>query len=121
MEEPQQVKNWERNVLFIGFAFTENQAYWINEQISQLKKIEDEYKEKRIQVMEAIEQSIKNIGQNPAITPLGKNTFTIPMSELFNPRGHPLSIIGKCRHNYSLNYYIKEKQNLDRIHSGNSP
>lgn len=57
-----------------------------------LKKLEDEYQDKRIQVIDAIIQTIKGVGQNPDITEIGNHrgkAYTIKSSALFNSPWSP--------------------------------
>lgn len=52
--------------------------------IQELDRLEEEYRRERERIEQAIADTVRNIGQNPAITPLGKHSFTIRSSELIN-------------------------------------
>ena len=40
-------------------------------------------------IEQAIADTVRSVGQNPAVRPIGKNMFTIPMSELINAPWSP--------------------------------
>lgn len=64
----------------------------IIDRIQQLSVLEDNYKAKRAQVIDAIVETIKSIGQNPNITPVGSGAvkaYTINFSSLFGAPWSP--------------------------------
>lgn len=61
----------------------------LQDKIDGLKALEDKYKIDREIVMEAILEVIRSIGQNPAITPISNNIFTIKASEIMDKPWSP--------------------------------
>lgn len=61
----------------------------IVEKIESLRALEEEYNARRSIVIDAIVDTVRNIGQNPAVTPLGEHMFTIRSSELINAPWSP--------------------------------
>lgn len=68
----------------------------LNNKIDELNRLEEQYKQERDRVIQAIENVIRGVGQNPAIKPTSKNTFIINISEMMNtpwsPEFHDWSI-----------------------------
>lgn len=56
----------------------------LEQRIQDLDRLEEKYRQERMRIEQAIADTVRNIGQNPAITPLGKHMFTIRSSELIN-------------------------------------
>ena len=54
------------------------------DQINALDRLEEQYKREKERIEQAIADTVRSVGQNPAVRPIGKNMFTIPMSELIN-------------------------------------
>ncbi|MCM1302189.1 MAG: hypothetical protein NC250_09290 [Alistipes senegalensis] len=61
----------------------------LTDKIKALDRLEEEYKRERERIEQAIADTVCSIGQNPAIEPVGKHMFTIPMSELANAPWSP--------------------------------
>lgn len=61
----------------------------ITEGIQQLSRLEEEYKRERLRIVQIIADTVRNIGQNPAVKPFGKHMFTIRSSELSNAPWSP--------------------------------
>lgn len=61
----------------------------LTDTIKTLDRLEEEYKRERERIEQAIADTVRSIGQNPAIEPIGKHMFTIPMSELANAPWSP--------------------------------
>lgn len=61
----------------------------LTEGIQQLSRLEEEYKRERLRIEQIIADTVRNIGQNPAVTPLGQHMFTIRSSELINAPWSP--------------------------------
>lgn len=61
----------------------------LNEKINELNRLEEQYKQERAHVIQAIEKVIQGIGQNPAIKPTSKNAFIINISELIDTPWSP--------------------------------
>lgn len=61
----------------------------LEKHIEELDRLEAEYKRERKRIEQAISVAVGSIGQNPAITPLGENTFTIQSSELIDAPWSP--------------------------------
>lgn len=61
----------------------------ITEGIQQLSRLEEEYKRERLRIVQIIADTVRNIGQNPAVKPFGKHMFTIRSSELINAPWSP--------------------------------
>lgn len=61
----------------------------LTDKIKALDRLEEEYKRERERIEQAIADTVRSIGQNPAIEPVGKHMFTIPMSELANAPWSP--------------------------------
>ena len=59
------------------------------DQINALNRLEEQYKREKERIEHAIADTVRNVGQNPAVKPIGKNMFTIPMSELTNAPWSP--------------------------------
>lgn len=56
----------------------------LKEKINELNHLEEQYKQERDRVIQAIEKVVHDVGQNPAIKPTSKNAFIINKSELLN-------------------------------------
>lgn len=56
----------------------------LTDKINELDRLEEQYRQEREHIEQAIADTVRSIGQNPAIKPLGPRMFTIPMSELIN-------------------------------------
>lgn len=56
----------------------------LTDKINELDRLEKQYRTERERIEQAIADTMRSIGQNPAIKPLGPCMFTIPMSELIN-------------------------------------
>lgn len=54
------------------------------DQINALDRLEEQYKREKERIEQAIADTVCSVGQNPAVKPIGKNMFTISMSELIN-------------------------------------
>ena len=54
----------------------------IIEKIESLRALEEQYNARRAAVTEAIVETIRGIGQNPAVRQIDKNCFTIHVSNL---------------------------------------
>lgn len=61
----------------------------LNEKINELHRLEEQYKQERDRVIQAIEQVVQGVGQNPAIKPVSKNTFIVNISELMDAPWSP--------------------------------
>lgn len=61
----------------------------LNEKINELNRLEEQYERERTRVIQAIEKVVQGVGQNPAIKPTSKNTFTINISELMDAPWSP--------------------------------
>lgn len=59
------------------------------DQINALDRLEEQYKREKERIEQAIADTVRSVGQNPAVRPIGKNMFTIPMSELINAPWSP--------------------------------
>ena len=59
------------------------------DQINALDRLEEQYKREKERIERAIADTVRSVGQNPAVRPIGKNMFTIPMSELINAPWSP--------------------------------
>lgn len=59
------------------------------DQINALDRMEEQYMQGRARIEQAIADTVRSVGQNPAVKPIGKNMFTIPMSELTNAPWSP--------------------------------
>lgn len=54
----------------------------LTDKIKDLDRLEEQYRQERERIERAIADTVRSIGQNPAVKPIGKHMFTIPMSEL---------------------------------------
>lgn len=54
----------------------------LNDKIKELDRLEEQYNQERSRVIQAIENVVRGIGQNPAIEPISQNSFTIRLSEI---------------------------------------
>lgn len=61
----------------------------LNNKIDELNRLEEQYKQERDRVIQAIENVIRGVGQNPAIKPTSKNTFIINISEMMDTPWSP--------------------------------
>lgn len=61
----------------------------LDDKIKDLDRLEEEYKRAQARIEAAIADTVRSIGQNPDITPLGKNMFTIHLSELIDAPWSP--------------------------------
>lgn len=61
----------------------------LTDKINALDRLEEQYKLERARISQAIVDTVRSVGQNPAAKPIGKNMFTIPMSELTNAPWSP--------------------------------
>lgn len=61
----------------------------LTEKIKKLDRLEEQYKQEKERIIQAIANVVHGVGQNPAIKQLGPHTFTIPMSELINSPWSP--------------------------------
>lgn len=61
----------------------------LNEKINELHRLEEQYKQECDRVIQAIEQVVQGIGQNPAIKPVSKNAFIVNISELMDAPWSP--------------------------------
>lgn len=61
----------------------------LTNKIQELDRLEKQYKRERERIMQTISDTVRSVGQNPAIKPLGKRMFIIPMSELINSPWSP--------------------------------
>ncbi len=59
------------------------------DQINALDRLEEQYKREKERIEQAIADIVRSVGQNPAVKPIGKNMFTIPISELTNAPWSP--------------------------------
>lgn len=59
------------------------------DQINTLDRLEEQYKREKERIEQAIADTVRGVGQNPAVKPIGKNMFTIPMSEMTNASWSP--------------------------------
>lgn len=79
----------------------------LEQRIQELDRLEEKYRQERMRIEQAIADTVRSIGQNPAVTPLDKHMFTIRSSELIHapwtPEFHDwtvqaerlLSVLGK--------------------------
>lgn len=56
----------------------------LTDKINELNRLEEQYKQERDRIELAIADTVRSIGQNPAIKSIGRRMFTIPVSELTN-------------------------------------
>ncbi|MCD8251925.1 MAG: hypothetical protein LUD40_08015 [Phocaeicola dorei] len=61
----------------------------LNNKIDELNRLEKQYKQERDRVIQAIENVVRGVGQNPAIKPTSKNTFIINISEMMDTPWSP--------------------------------
>lgn len=61
----------------------------LNEKINELNRLEEQYKQERDRVIQAIDKVVHGVGQNPAIKLTSKNAFIINKSELLNTPWSP--------------------------------
>ena len=61
----------------------------LTDMISELDRLEEQYRLERERIEQAIADVVRNVGQNPAIKPLETHMFTIQMSELINSPWSP--------------------------------
>lgn len=61
----------------------------LTDMISELDRLEEQYRLERERIEQAIADVVRNVGQNPAIKQLGTHMFTIQMSELINSPWSP--------------------------------
>lgn len=61
----------------------------LNEKINELNRLEEQYRQERDRVIQAIEKVVQGIGQNPAIKPTSRNAFIINISELMDAPWSP--------------------------------
>ena len=59
------------------------------EKINELNRLEEQYKQERDRVIQAIEKVVRGVGQNPAIKSTSKNTFIINISEVMETPWSP--------------------------------
>lgn len=68
----------------------------LNDKIKELDRLEEQYRQERSRIYQTIENMIRDIGQNPAISPIGPNIFKFCYRELKNspwlPEFHDWSI-----------------------------
>lgn len=68
----------------------------LTDKIKTLDRLEEQYKQERECIERTIADTVRSIGQNPAVKPIGKHMFTIPMSELagapWSPEFHDWTI-----------------------------
>lgn len=57
----------------------------LTDKINELDRLEKQYRTERERIEQAIADTVRSIGQNPVIKPLGLRMFTIPLSELITP------------------------------------
>lgn len=71
----------------------------LTDKIKDLDRLEEQYKQERERIERAIADTVRSIGQNPAVKPVGKHMFTIPMSELvsapWSPDFHDWTILAE--------------------------
>jgi hypothetical protein len=61
----------------------------LTDKIKDLDRLEEQYKQERERIERAIANTVRSIGQNPAVKPVGKHMFTIPLSELVSAPWSP--------------------------------
>lgn len=61
----------------------------LNNKINELNRLEEQYKQEHDRVIQAIENVVRSVGQNPAIKPTSKNTFIINISEIMETPWSP--------------------------------
>lgn len=61
----------------------------LTDKIKDLDRLEEQYKQERERIERAIADTVRSIDQNPAVKPVGKHMFTIPMSELVSAPWSP--------------------------------
>lgn len=61
----------------------------LNEKINELNRLEEQYKQERDRVIQAIEKVVHGVGQNPAIKPTSPNAFIMNISELMDAPWSP--------------------------------
>ena len=61
----------------------------LTDKINELDRLEKQYMTERERIEQAIADTVRSIGQNPVIKPLGLRMFTIPLSELINTPWSP--------------------------------
>lgn len=61
----------------------------LEQRIQELDRLEEKYRQERMRIEQAIADTVRNIGQNPAVTSLSKHSFTIRSSELINAPWSP--------------------------------
>lgn len=61
----------------------------IVEKIESLRVLEEQYNARRAAVTEAIAETIRSIGQNPAVRQINKNCFTLHVSDLIGAPWSP--------------------------------
>lgn len=54
----------------------------LNDKIEELDRLEEQYNQERNKVVQAIENVVRGVGQNPAIKPVNHNSFLINLSEV---------------------------------------
>ncbi|MFS2518290.1 hypothetical protein [Bacteroides xylanisolvens] len=61
----------------------------LTDKINELDRLEKQYRTERERIEQAIADTVRSIGQNSVIKPLGPRMFTIPLSELINTPWSP--------------------------------
>lgn len=61
----------------------------LTDKIKDLDRLEEQYKKERERIERAIADTVRSIGQNPVVKPVGKHMFTIPLSELIGAPWSP--------------------------------
>lgn len=61
----------------------------LTDKINELERLEEPYKQERERIERAIADTVRSVGQNPAITQIRKNIFTVPASQLTNSPWSP--------------------------------
>lgn len=61
----------------------------LTDKINELNRLEEQYKQERDRIELAIADTVRNVGQNPAIKSIEPRMFTIPLSELTNSPWSP--------------------------------
>lgn len=61
----------------------------LTDKINELERLEEQYRQERERIERAIADTVRSVGQNPAITQIRKNIFTVPASQLTNSPWSP--------------------------------
>lgn len=61
----------------------------LTDRIKELDRLEEQYRQERERIERAIADTVRSVGQNPAVTQIRKNIFTVPASQLTNSPWSP--------------------------------